>query len=146
MSIVAGVLAGGSFLGSKRADKKASEADREADIMAEYQGEINAQQALSDASVNAYNMTRDFGRQSSGNQAMAGAMNKSATGGSAQAIQAEGQRTLDRDVERGYETAEMIAEGERLGVTARRSATDSRANARRSGTNTRGLLLASRML
>jgi len=143
MSISA-VLAGASFVGGMLGNKKANEADREADMLAKYQGEINAQQALSDASVNAYNMTRDFGMESSGNQALASAMGKSATGGSAQAIKTEGQKTLNRDVERGFEDAEMIARGERLGVTARRSATDSRGNARNSATFSKGLLMASK--
>ncbi len=141
---VSAILAGGAFLGGKRADRKASEADREADIMAQYQGEINAQQALSDASVNAYNMTRDFGQSMSSNSALAGAMGKSATGGSAQAIQAEGQRTLNRDIKDQYEQADLVADSERLGVTARRSATNSRSSARSSSTNTKGLLMASK--
>ena len=143
--MVGAIVAGVALVKGANDNRKAREADESADIISDYQDDINYQMAQSDASVNAYNMTRDNISLTSQQQAVGSAMGKSITGGSAQAINREGQRTLNRDIQQGYDKAKFVKDSGELNKYTRRSTTATKDSARQSKTTTQGLLMASKM-
>jgi len=143
--MVGAIMAGVALVKGANDNRKAREADESADIISDYQDDINYQMAQSDASVNAYNMTRDNISLTSQQQAVGSAMGKSITGGSAQAINREGQRTLNRDIQQGYDKAKFVKDSGELNKYTRRSTTATKDSARQSKTTTQGLLMASKM-
>ncbi len=138
-------MAGTAFLKGAGNNRRADEADRTADILAGYQDEINYQRALSDASVQAYNMTNEFGQLISQQQAVASGMGKSSTGGSAQAMNREGQRTLNRDIQRLYEGAEFVRMTGDVNAAARSASSAAKSSSRSNNLMKSGLLLGSKM-